>query len=123
MHNPDPKASKPPPACCVPTWIPELGGGQWVHAANCRGVAVDHIPCPHCVDGHGNPGRTAWGVRVDSVIDGDGQPLRLIVQPTGGAHVAADDALWLWRLIMERDGRVADRPLDLGPDGLPRLLR
>ena len=28
--------------------------------------------------------------------------------------------MWLWRLIAERDF-IADRPLDLGPDGLPRL--
>jgi hypothetical protein len=84
-----------------------------------RDMAV-HIPCPHCEDGHGNPGRTAWGVRVDTAVDGDGQPTRLIVQPTAGAHVAQDDALWLWRLIRERTPG-ADRPLDLGPDGLPRL--
>ena len=83
---------------------------------------IDHVPCPHCEDGHGNPGRTAWGVRVGPERDGDGQPMWLIVQPTAGAHVADDDALWLWRLIMERD-RYADRPLDLGPDGLPRLRR
>jgi hypothetical protein len=78
--------------------------------------------CPHCEDGHGAPGRTAWGVYVDPERrDYDGQPVRLVVQPTAGAHVAWEDALWLWRLIRERDRLVADRPLDIGPDGLPRL--
>lgn len=79
------------------------------------------LTCPHCEDGHGAPGRTAWGVHVDPERrDHDGQPVRLVVQPTAGAHVAHDDALWLWRLIQER-GPESDRPLDLGPDGLPRL--
>lgn len=79
------------------------------------------VPCPHCEDGHGTPTRTAWGVLIDPERDGDGQPVRLWVQPTAGAHVSGEDALWLWRLIRERDREFADRPLDLGPDGLPRL--
>lgn len=79
-------------------------------------------PCPHCVDGHGAPGRTPWNVAVAPDVDGDGQAIRLTVQPSAGAHVAWEDALWLWRLIQER-GPDADRPLDRGPDGLPRLRR
>jgi hypothetical protein len=83
-------------------------------------VADDRRPCPHCEDGHGAPGRTPWGVFVGPERDGDDQPVRLYVQPTAGAHVAWEDAWWLWRLIQER-GPDADRPLDLGPDGVPRL--
>jgi hypothetical protein len=79
------------------------------------------VPCPHCEDGHDAPNRTAWNVFVGPERDGDGQPVRLWVEPTAGAHVAWEDALWLWRLIRERDRLAADRPLDLGPDGLPRL--
>jgi hypothetical protein len=68
-------------------------------------------PCSHCEDGHGRPTRTAWYVGVDALRDSDGQPVRLIVQPTAGAHVAEEDALWLWRLIRERDREATDRPL------------
>lgn len=57
--------------------------------------------CPHCPDGHGPPTRTAWGVRVGPEVDGDGQPTYLIVQPTAGAHVAQEDADWLWKVIRD----------------------
>jgi hypothetical protein len=57
--------------------------------------------CPHCPDGHGSPHRTPWGVRVAPVLDSDGQPVYLIVQPSAGAHVAQEDADWLWQLIRE----------------------
>lgn len=80
------------------------------------------MPCPHCEDGHGRPGRTPWNVHVGPERDGDGQPVRLYVQPSAGAHVAEEDALWLWRLIRERDRDFSDRPLDLGPDGVPRVI-
>jgi hypothetical protein len=78
-------------------------------------------PCEHCPDGHGRPSRTAWNVHLAPQRDGDGQHVRIYVQPTAGAHVSDEDVLWLWRLIRERDSSFADRPLDLGPDGLPRL--
>jgi hypothetical protein len=55
--------------------------------------------CPHCVDGHGEPNRCSWNVFVGSQIDSDGQPLYLIVQPANGAHVAQEDADWLYELM------------------------
>lgn len=55
--------------------------------------------CPHCHPRHGSPNRCSWGVRVGTERDGDGQPVRLWVEPTNGAHVAQADADWLWRLI------------------------
>lgn len=59
--------------------------------------------CPHCDPVHGDPNRRPWHVRVGSEVDGDGQPVRLIVQPTNGAHVAPSDARWLKRLIDRTD--------------------
>jgi hypothetical protein len=55
--------------------------------------------CAHCEPEHGLPNRCAWGVHVDTEVDGDGQPTRLIVQPAGGAHVAQSDADWIMGLI------------------------
>lgn len=55
--------------------------------------------CPHCDPVHESPARCAWGVRVAPDRDGDGQPTHLIVQPTDGAHVAEEDAQWLWHLM------------------------
>jgi hypothetical protein len=63
-------------------------------------TAVDpDLPCMHCIDGHGAPTRCSWAVRVDDQRDTDGQPTRLIVQPTAGQHVGPEDAAWLHRLI------------------------
>lgn len=60
----------------------------------------DPVPdCPHCPDGHGTPTRTAWAVWVGPGRDGDGQPTSLMVTPTGGAHVAEQDAEWIRQLI------------------------
>lgn len=61
--------------------------------------------CPHCSPTHGSPNRCAWGVRVDGKVDGDGQPTRLIVQPTDGSHVAQADADWLYTLMRGHGGR------------------
>lgn len=66
---------------------------------SCAAAGAVEDDCPHCSPTHGSPRRCAWGVRVDSEVDGDGQPTRLIVQPTDGAHVAPADARWLWSLI------------------------
>lgn len=55
--------------------------------------------CEHCPDGHGKPNRCSWGVQVGPERDGDGQPVRLWIQPSNGAHVAQADADWLWELI------------------------
>jgi hypothetical protein len=68
--------------------------------------------CEHCDPAHGSPNRCRWGVHVDTERDGDGQPTRLIVQPTDGSHVAQSDADWLWDLIRTRgneSGPVASR--------------
>lgn len=70
--------------------MPELSFNAQVRMVN---------PCPHCPDAHGSPHRASWGVRVDELRDGDGQPVRLIVQPSDGAHVAEEDAVWLFLLI------------------------
>lgn len=58
-------------------------------------------PCPHCDPGQhlGGSWRPAWGVYVAPDRDADGQPTHLVVQPTAGAHVAQEDADWLWTLI------------------------
>lgn len=63
---------------------------------------VRRYQCPHCDPTHDDPHRAAWGVRVGSEVDGDGQPTHLVVQPTDGAHVAQPDADWLWLLIRDR---------------------
>jgi hypothetical protein len=60
------------------------------------------VSCPHCEPTHGSPHRCAWGVRVGTEVDGDGQPTHLIVQPTNGVHVAQEDADWLYLLIRDR---------------------
>lgn len=56
--------------------------------------------CQHCPDGHTPPDHgQPWHVRVASDRDGDGQPVRLIVERAAGAHVAESDATWLYGLI------------------------
>jgi hypothetical protein len=64
-------------------------------------VAERHIEddCPHCSPCHGGPERCSWGVRLGTDVDGDGQPMYLVVQPADGSHVAPADARWLWELI------------------------
>lgn len=64
-----------------------------------RALTEAEDDCPHCSPTHGSPHRCAWGVYIDDLVDGDGQPVRLIVQPTDGAHVAPADVRWLWQLI------------------------
>lgn len=51
--------------------------------------------CPHCSPRHGDPDTCSWGVYVNSDRDGDGQPIRLTVMKSDGAHVAESDAEWL----------------------------
>jgi len=55
--------------------------------------------CPHCPDGHDDPTIKPWAVAVASERDGDGQPIRLLVQPTDGSHVASSDAEWVRWLL------------------------
>ncbi|GHB55826.1 hypothetical protein GCM10010331_49610 [Streptomyces xanthochromogenes] len=77
------------------------------HGGATRIIWLDHetsevdenAPCAHCPDGHGAPTRCSWAVHVDAQRDGDGQPVRLVVQPTAGQHVAPEDAVWLRQLI------------------------
>lgn len=76
--------------------------------------------CRHCDPSHGGPHRTAWGVRVASEVDGDGQPTHLIVQPTAGAHVAQPDADWLWLLIRDRQCVHVDALPEPWPEEPPR---
>jgi hypothetical protein len=59
--------------------------------------------CAHCPDGHESPWSKSWGVYVSSDRDGDGQPTRLIVAPSDGAHVAESDAEWLRKLITDAE--------------------
>lgn len=63
--------------------------------------------CPHCSPSHGNPDVTSWGVYVHPDRDGDGQPVRLIVCKSDGAHVAESDAEWLREILREHDARRA----------------
>lgn len=53
--------------------------------------------CPHCPDGHtaAASGAQPWGVYIAADRDGDGQPIRLHVERTGGAHIAESDAEWV----------------------------
>lgn len=53
--------------------------------------------CPHCPDGHtpAAVGSQPWHVRVGPEPDGDGQPIRLYVERSAGAHVAESDAEWV----------------------------
>lgn len=80
--------------------------------------------CRHCDPSHGSPHRAAWGVRVASEVDGDGQPTHLIVQPADGAHVAQPDADWLWLLIRDRQCAHVDalpEPAPEEPNREPQL--
>jgi hypothetical protein len=54
--------------------------------------------CPHCDPKHSTP-NVSWGVYVADTRDGDGQPTHLIVMKSDGAHVAQEDANWLFKLI------------------------
>lgn len=73
-------------------------------------TAPQYVPapgCPHCPDGHTPPDHgQPWHVRVapDRDGDGDGQPLRLIVERSAGAHIAESDAAWLRALIERASG-------------------
>lgn len=99
------------PGCSLP--IGHAGRHSWQRAdqrptpvvfrASPEGLDMS-AACPHCPDGHQSPQRCAWGVYVGAERDGDGQPVCLRVTPSNGAHVANEDADWLWRLI--RDGAV-----------------
>ncbi|MDT0608816.1 hypothetical protein [Streptomyces lancefieldiae] len=53
--------------------------------------------CEHCPDGHtpADRGSQPWHVRVGPERDGDGQPIRLYVERSAGAHVAESDAEWI----------------------------
>lgn len=81
--------------------------------------------CPHCDPEHGSPNRCAWGVRLGPALaanatgpiepgavelerDSDGQPAYLYVAPTNGAHVAQEDADWLFNLIRTRGAAEAE---------------
>lgn len=76
------------------------GGATRIIWLDWPSVDVDQdLPCMHCLDGHGAPTRCCWAVHVDGLRDDDGQPVRLIVQPTAGQHVAPEDAAWLRRAI------------------------
>jgi hypothetical protein len=59
--------------------------------------------CPHCPDGHtpADAGSQPWHVRVGSERDGDGQPIRLYVERSAGAHVAESDAEWIRTLLAQ----------------------
>ncbi|GED89355.1 hypothetical protein [Streptomyces sp. 6-11-2] len=61
---------------------------------------VDDYPmadgCPHCPDGHTSPDHgQPWGVHIGPERYENGQPIRIYVQRTGGAHVAESDAEWI----------------------------
>ncbi|WP_234320099.1 hypothetical protein [Streptomyces sp. SBT349] len=52
--------------------------------------------CPHCPDGHTPPEHgQPWGAYLGSERDGDGQPIRIYVERSAGAHVAESDAEWV----------------------------
>ena len=72
---------------------------------------VEPVPakCPHCDPTHGTPFRTAWGVFVGPERDADGQPIYLYVQPTAGAHVAQEDADWLYALMRDAQPNTGPR--------------
>lgn len=55
------------------------------------------MTCPHCPDGHTPPtgGSQPWSAWVDSIRDGDGQPMQITVARSAGAHVAESDAQWI----------------------------
>lgn len=57
--------------------------------------------CPHCPDGHTPPwrGSQPWLARVGSRLDEDGQPLEIIVERSGLAHVAESDAAWVFQTL------------------------
>lgn len=72
------------------------------HGGHTRIVWDDPEPaprgdCPHCPDGHtpADSGSQPWGVYVGPERDGDGQPIRLYVERSAGAHVAESDAEWI----------------------------
>ncbi|MFH9413986.1 hypothetical protein [Streptomyces rochei] len=72
------------------------------HGGHTRIVWDDPEPapagdCEHCPDGHTptDSGSQPWHVRVGPERDGDGQPIRLYVERSAGAHVAEPDADWI----------------------------
>lgn len=64
-----------------------------------EGGYVPRTGCEHCPDGHTDPARRNWGVYVGPERDSDGQPIRLYVEKSNGAHVSESDAEWLRKLI------------------------
>ncbi|MBB4931824.1 hypothetical protein F4561_002644 [Lipingzhangella halophila] len=58
-------------------------------------------PCPHCPDGHTPPwrGTQPWLAHVRDLRDGDDQPLQIIVERSGHAHVAESDADWIYQVL------------------------
>lgn len=70
-------------------------------------TAAQRSDCPHCDPEHRAPTSRPWNVHVGPERDSDGQPVRLYVQPSNGAHVAESDAAWLWQLI--RDAQTSER--------------
>lgn len=73
-------------------------------------TAAQRSDCPHCDPEHRDPASRPWNVHVGPERDADGQPVRLYVQPTNGAHVAESDAAWLWQLIRGTQSHEAAQP-------------
>lgn len=80
--------------------------------------------CPHCEPTHGDPSRVSWGVFLDPLRDGDGQPTTLNVMKSDGAHVAESDADWLRSLIRTFGNQVAAEgaPSSIRVDEYARIL-
>lgn len=85
------------------TWD-RLADAEQVHGHGGHTVIIwdDPAPAPagncvHCPDGHtpADSGSQPWGVYVGPDRDSDGQPIRLYVERSAGAHVAESDAEWI----------------------------
>lgn len=59
------------------------------------------MDCLHCPDGHTLPtgGSQPWSAWVAEARDGDGQPMKITVARSAGAHVAESDAEWVRRQL------------------------
>ncbi|MFF6829612.1 hypothetical protein [Streptomyces longwoodensis] len=101
------------------TWD-RLADAEHVHGHGGHTVIVWDDPepapagdCPHCPDGHtpADAGAQPWHVRVGPERDSDGQPTRLYVERSAGAHVAESDAEWMRQRLNPAEAPRESKPL------------
>lgn len=94
--DPDPVSAPQASICQTGEMSPEAAEAAQALAEVAVQQFQEEQRCPHCPDGHtpADGGSQPWHVRVGPERDGDGQPIRLYVERSAGAHVAQSDAMW-----------------------------